>query len=376
MKKLSENNQIKVVPEAVKVLIGACILGGILFFFDFKMALLKTLDINQTDVKMILGTAAGFCVLWAILHHWFFTPLLKLYEKREKLTVGAEDNLKEKENEISEVLEKYEILTLEARSQALKEKNEILNRAKAEANSEIEKAKLRVQESVGKAKKDISERKIQLQNDAQKEAESLASEMVNKVLGTLAIVALVLLPLLILKNTAFAEEAVHGAEHGHEAGFITLKFYLINFGIYFALMFLLLRKIVPPAWTSRRSALEQSINKSLKKLEAIEKDYSLAKAKLANADSDITIIKKNISEETKREAEEVKVSMQSAIQRIEKQAKDTLSTEQRNLENTMRRIYSEAALKLAEQKLKARLNIDSDKALRDKTLGNMKELIQ
>lgn len=183
MKKLSESNKIEVVSEALSVALGASALAALLYFIDTRTGFLKTLDITQADVVMIGCAAVGFCLLWVLMDKWFFTPYVKLFEKREKLTVGAEEDFKHKEIEIAEMLEQYEVKTIQARGIAAREKAEIINKAKVEANAKIEAAKKVAQDATAIAKQNLAARRAELQNDARKEAESLAQQMIGKVLG-------------------------------------------------------------------------------------------------------------------------------------------------------------------------------------------------
>lgn len=179
----------------------------------------------------------------------------------------------------------------------------------------------------------------------------------------------------LVPQEAFAATAEHGGAHHHAPDIYSIKFYLINFAIYAALIIFIAKKNLPAAWASRRKTLETSIRASREKMELIEKNHSEVRAKLAAVDQDIRQIHSNSAEETKREVEEIKISTESAIQRIEKQVQDTLSAEQRSLEKDLRRLYTEAAIKLAGEKIKSQLNSDSDKALRQKALSKMQGLI-
>lgn len=184
MKKLSENNKIEVVSEAFKVALGSVALAALLYYIDISTGFLKTLDINRDDVVMIGAAAVGFCFLWIVLDKWLFTPYVKLFERREKLTTGADEDIKHREEEIAVMLEQYEVKTLEARAASMKEKSEALQKAKSDSNSKIDRAKTVAQEELAKSKQEIASRKTQLESSAQKEAESLAVDMVNKVLAS------------------------------------------------------------------------------------------------------------------------------------------------------------------------------------------------
>ncbi len=183
MKKLSENNKIEVVSEAIKVAIGSSLLSALLYAIDQSTDFLKILDITSSDVIMIGASASGFCLLWILLDKWFFTPFVNLHEKREQLTVGAEDVMKQKETEIAEMLEQYEIKTIEARTEAVKEKSASILNAKNESNKLVDAAKHTAQETISKARAEFTDRKSKLKNDSTKEAQVLADQMVSKVLS-------------------------------------------------------------------------------------------------------------------------------------------------------------------------------------------------
>ena len=185
-----------------------------------------------------------------------------------------------------------------------------------------------------------------------------------------------ILSFLLVSLVSFAYAAEHGEGGHHEGGLMSIKFYAINFFIYAAFIFTLAKKKLPGAWSSRRARLESAIFSSREKITAMEKTYSEAKSKLDSIKVQIDEFEKSVKDETKREVEEIRTSAELAVQRIEKQVKDTLSAEQRNLEKSMRKIYAEAALKIAEEKLKSQININTDKQLRDKAISSMKGLLQ
>src|SRR5690606_35673247 len=108
---------------------------------------------------------------------------IKLIERREALTTGAEEGDKNKEGELADLQESYETKILQARTEAIKEKQSTLNAAKATAARLLDKVKHETEDKNRQAKQEIEGRKIQLQQDAQKEAEVIASQMVEKVLA-------------------------------------------------------------------------------------------------------------------------------------------------------------------------------------------------
>lgn len=163
--------------------LGAVLLAGILYYLDATYGLGKTLDVNRTDIMMIGYCAVGFCFIWILMDKWFLKPYLSLIERREELTSGAEATAKQKEEELQEILEQYEVKLLEARMAAVKKKQESVQSAKAESNRKIEEAKLQAEAKIAEARRAISEKKSRMQMDVQKEAEALAGQMVDKVMN-------------------------------------------------------------------------------------------------------------------------------------------------------------------------------------------------
>lgn len=183
MAKLSGNNKIEVVSEAAKVAVGSLILAGALYFIDLKTGFLANLAVERRDVVMIGLCAVGFALFWIIMDKTFFSPFIKLFEARERLTVGAEAELKEKESLIKDLLEDYEAKKLQALTAALAEKNHALSGVKAEAQRMVDSAKEESQAAIKSARAALEAESERLAGGIQHEGELLAKQVVDKVIA-------------------------------------------------------------------------------------------------------------------------------------------------------------------------------------------------
>ena len=172
----------------------------------------------------------------------------------------------------------------------------------------------------------------------------------------------------------YALSAPAGADH--HGSFWDLKYYIINFSIYSLLIYYIWRKTVPGLWAARRERIESSINKARKKIMGLDDAISQAKQKLSEIPAEAERIKRAVAQEAALEADEIRKQALATASRIKKQSVDKIASERKGLEEIIRKRYVDLALKLAEQKLIDALNTESDKVYRDKTLKNLKGLIQ
>lgn len=182
MGQVSHKENLPVAVHATRVAIGVAALVGIFYYLDITFAVSKLFDLVTNDIVMIGVCGVSFCVFWILMTKWFFEPYIELFEAREKATVGAEADFQAKEEEANRVMEKYEELVLQARTQAMKKKLAILADSKQKAQKIIEEAQGQAQQMLAEARKQISEEKSSLSNVAKQEAETLASAVVSKIL--------------------------------------------------------------------------------------------------------------------------------------------------------------------------------------------------
>jgi F0F1-type ATP synthase membrane subunit b/b' len=184
--------------------------------------------------------------------------------------------------------------------------------------------------------------------------------------GVLALTALVV-PL-----NVFAAGG-HGGGHG---SFWDLKWFILNFTIYCVALYFILRKKVAAGWSARVARLEAEVASRAAELKAAEAELRAAELQLQSLDGEIRSLKEQVARETEHEARQITTDAAKRAERIEGQTKDSLRAERRAAEFAVQRELANTVVKRAEEKLKATLNADSDKALRARALDGVKQLVQ
>ena len=182
MGKVSHETKVSTVAQAIKVAIGVVVLVGIFIYLDAQFAISKTFDLTSDDLKLIGISGLSFCLLWVVLDKFLFSPYFQLFEAREKVTVGAEAELKLINEETEDLKFKYESRLLEVRTLALKDKQAVLADAKLKAQTVIDAAQKEAQTMIEQARAQLTSEKQNLNVKAKEEAEALAADLVNKAL--------------------------------------------------------------------------------------------------------------------------------------------------------------------------------------------------
>ena len=156
------------------------------------------------------------------------------------------------------------------------------------------------------------------------------------VAASLVTVALFALP-------AVAEEA----EGPHEGSILDLTSNWINFIIYVALLYVLLRNAIPKAWAARREKIRESVLASKEELDAAERELHAVEALTANLAREQERAKREILEAADLEARAIKGSAAERAERIKAQAKDLLVGEGRSAETQVRASLVARALEIA-----------------------------
>lgn len=165
----------------------------------------------------------------------------------------------------------------------------------------------------------------------------------------------------------------HGAGHG---SFWDLKWFILNFAIYCLALYFILRKKIAAGWSARVARLEAEVASRAAELKAAEAELRAAELQLQSLDGEIRSLKEQIARETEHEARQITTDAAKRAERIEGQTKDSLRAERRAAEAAVQRELANTVVKRAEEKLKAKLNADSDKALRARALDGVKQLVQ
>lgn len=146
--------------------------------------LMRTASGVEVDVDLtVLGTIGLFIVLFIVLKPLLFEPMLKLFEERERRTLGAKREAREMDKKSAGAQSKYEAEMQKARAAANAERdklraegqkmeNEILAKVRATTSQTLEEGRKR-------AAAELANARAQLETDAA----ALAKELAARVLG-------------------------------------------------------------------------------------------------------------------------------------------------------------------------------------------------
>lgn len=144
-------------------------------------------------------------------------------------------------------------------------------------------------------------------------------------------------------------------------GFEAWKF--LNLAIFVAFMIYVLKKPLGAAFAAKREEIRSELIKAEEEKAAANAKLTEVEGKLAQLDTEKEAIaeeakneaaveKKRLAEQAKSEAARLKAQAQSELSRLEAQSKSSL-----------RRFSAEESIRLAEEKVKAKLNSDVDSRL-------------
>ncbi len=189
--------------------------------------------------------------------------------------------------------------------------------------------------------------------------------MKNKTFSKICLLGLTLL--LIEPTSAWAEGAHHGP---------TLTIMWINFLIFAAGMFFIMKKPLVQIWKRRVLDLEESILKSERELAKAEDRLNTVKSKIANVASDVAKIQANINEETKHESARINQQALEQKSRIIKQAEASVESEIKAVEKSVKSEFAVKVCEIAKGRLKQEFTADNDRAYRTASLAGLNSLIK
>lgn len=167
------------------------------------------------------------------------------------------------------------------------------------------------------------------------------------------------------------------AEQGkaHTGSFSDLAIFWLNFIVYIAVMYFLLRKPFPVLWAKRRAGIEQGVRASAAELDRAKATLQQSQQKLNNLENDIARLREEMRSETQAEQKALEAYGKVKSEKILARARDNYVAEKRSLEQKLQHEISEMALKLVRERLSSELSSDADKIWRDAALKNVKELV-
>ena len=171
--------------------------------------------------------------------------------------------------------------------------------------------------------------------------------------------------------TAFAEEAPEKAETIGD-----LAWYYLNFGLYVAILYFLLRKPIVQTWQTRRNAIEADVVRGKEDLKTASAALADAKKKIATLDAECQRENDSIRKSTEGEKALILEEAKRRAQAIARQTEESIVAEQRHAETSLRREIGQVVLEKATELLKRELTPEADKELRRSVASGIGKLAQ
>jgi F-type H+-transporting ATPase subunit b len=150
-------------------------------------------------------------------------------------------------------------------------------------------------------------------------------------------------------------------------------FAFVAFAIFFVvLMFLGVPGMILSALDARSAAIAKELHEARRMREEAEKLLADYQAKRAQAEAEAKTIVETAKEQAAAVAEETRQSMMAAMARREKQVDDRITNAETKAVDEVRAAAAEAAIAAAERMIRERMNDDTQAALIEEGVGEMK----
>jgi len=182
----------------------------------------------------------------------------------------------------------------------------------------------------------------------------------------------------LLASLPLFASAAHAieAEGPHHGSIADLASNYINFAIYIAVLYVLLRKAIPNAWLARREKIRETVLASKAELEAAERELAAVEALTQNLSQEQERAKREIIEQAELEAAAIISSAQERAVRIKSQTKDLLVGEGRSAELQVRASLVSRALEIARGRFASGEYSERQGAYVDAAIDRAKRLVQ
>ncbi|MEI9966658.1 MAG: F0F1 ATP synthase subunit B [Candidatus Moraniibacteriota bacterium] len=135
------------------------------------------------DWKLLLAQAVNFAVLFFVLKHFAYGPLLHFMDERRKKIEQGLENAEAAKQKLAEASEKEQALLRAAREEAKALVAEAEAAARKRAQSREMEAEAKVAALLKEAESRMSDDRTRLINEARKEVAGLVSASLDKILG-------------------------------------------------------------------------------------------------------------------------------------------------------------------------------------------------
>jgi F-type H+-transporting ATPase subunit b len=141
-------------------------------------------------------------------------------------------------------------------------------------------------------------------------------------------------------------------------GFELWKF--INLGLFIAALVYLVKKPMTDSFKARREVIRAELIKAEQDKAAALADLTAAEAKLAGLDTEKASIMKRAKEEAAAEEANIARNTEHEIAKLHQQAESEIGRLTQQSKAELRRYSAEESVRLAEEKLRGRINADND----------------
>jgi F-type H+-transporting ATPase subunit b len=171
---------------------------------------------------------------------------------------------------------------------------------------------------------------------------------------------------LLLPASAQEEGSGHSGHSGEAAAeepSMLLK--VVNFGILTVGLFLIGRKAVPAMLRARTEEIQKDIAAAQQTRREADQRAAQVEARLNALGADIEAFRRQAAEEMRQEGLRIQRETEVEIKRIEEQVAQEIEAAGKTAQRELRHYAGELALKLAEQRVRARLDQSTEGALID-----------
>lgn len=175
----------------------------------------------------------------------------------------------------------------------------------------------------------------------------------------------------VIFSDANAFAAVGGHHHPSPAD---LLWPAVNFVLYVALLFFLLKGKVVAGLQSRSDSVAAAINKASVEIEAAKAELAAVEARMVGLSGEIDRLSTEISVEGEKESTQLLDDAKQRAKRIVEQAHKSAEGEVKATQLAIRRELAELVVKRAEELLSREINADADKRLRTAAIQELGSL--
>ncbi len=161
----------------------------------------------------------------------------------------------------------------------------------------------------------------------------------------------------------------------HTPSILDLKLYWINFALYCTVLYFLLRNKVATGWRERQARLAAEVAAHRKELETVEAELRQLQNQLASAPEVAAALKAEIARDAGRESAQIVTDAKKKAEKIAAHVAASLATEKKAGEAAVRKEIAQIVIERALTTLRGSLNAESDRPLREASLGSIRELM-